>query len=52
VVGDSFSLVDVHLAGWVGFLGMCGFDAKRWPNVDAWAKKCMARPGHAASMAP
>ena len=52
VVGDSFSLVDLHLAGWVGFLGMCGFDAKRWPNVDAWATKCTARPGHASSMAP
>jgi glutathione S-transferase len=52
VVGDSFSLVDLHLAGFVGFLGMCGFDSKRWPNVDAWAKKCTARPGYALSMAP
>jgi glutathione S-transferase len=52
LVGDTFSLVDLHLAGYVGYLGMCGFDAKRWPNVDAWAKKCAARPGYAVSMTP
>jgi glutathione S-transferase len=52
VAGDTFSLADLHLAGYVGYLGMCGFDAKRWPNIDAWAKKCTARPGYALSMTP
>lgn len=52
LVGSAFSLVDVHLASWVGFLGFCGFDSKRWPSLDAWAKRCTARPGYAASMAP
>lgn len=52
LVGDSFSLVDVHASGWVGYVGMCGFDVKRWPNVDAWAKKATARPGFALSMSP
>ena len=51
LVGTSFSLVDVHLASWVSYLGFCGFDSKRWPNLDAWAKRCTARPAYATSMA-
>ena len=52
LVGDSFSLVDVHVAGWAAYVGMCGFDTKRWANLDAWTKRCTARPGFAACMAP
>ncbi len=52
LVGDAFSLVDLHVAGWVAYLGMCGFDAKAWPNVDAWAKMSVARPTFALAMKP
>ena len=52
LVGDSFSLVDLHASGWVSYVGMCGFEVKRWPNLDAWVKKCSARPSFALSMAP
>jgi glutathione S-transferase len=44
LVGDAFSLVDVHLAGWIAYLGMCGFDRKAYANIDAWATRCCARP--------
>jgi glutathione S-transferase len=52
LVGDAFSLADLHLAGWVAYLGMCGFEAKRWARLDAWLKRCTARPGFGVSMAP
>ena len=50
MVGDGFSLVDVHLAGAAAWIGGLGFDLKRWPRVDAWAKRCQDRPAFAACM--
>lgn len=52
LVGDSFSIADAHAASWAEYLGFCGFDSKRWPNVDAWKKRATARPAHAAAMTP
>jgi len=52
LVGDSFSLVDVHVAGWAAYVGMCGFDIKRFANLDAWTTRCTARPGFAVCMSP
>jgi glutathione S-transferase len=52
LVGSSFSLVDVHASGWVAYVGMCGFDLKRWPNIEAWKQRASARPAFAAAMAP
>jgi glutathione S-transferase len=52
LVGESFSLVDLHLASWVAFLGMNGFDAKRWPKLGAWLEHCTSRPGFGVSMRP
>ena len=49
---ERFSLVDAHLAGWVSYLGMCGFDITRWPNVSAWTKICTARPAYQTAMSP
>lgn len=50
LVGESFSLVDVHLIGWTAWVGMCGFDLARWPNLDAWVKRGAARPGFGVAM--
>lgn len=47
---DGFSLVDVHVIGWTAYIGMCGFDLAKWPNVDAWVKRGAARPGFATAM--
>lgn len=52
VVGGAFSLVDVHLAsvvGWIGRFGGATLD--RWPNLHAWLQRCVARPGHQKSLA-
>ncbi|MEO7093590.1 MAG: glutathione S-transferase family protein [Polyangiales bacterium] len=52
LVGDSFSLVDVHLAGYAGYLGMCGFDLTKFPNVDAYNKTCSSRAAFGKIMKP
>jgi glutathione S-transferase len=52
LVGDAFSLVDLHVAGWVAYVGMCGFETKRWPKLEEWLKRATARPGYALSMKP
>jgi glutathione S-transferase len=52
LVGDSFSLVDLHLAGFIGYLGMCGFDASKWPAIGAWLKVCNSRPALGRVMRP
>jgi glutathione S-transferase len=44
ILGDAFSLVDVHLGGYTSYLGMCGFELKKWPTIEAWVKICTARP--------
>lgn len=52
LVGDSFSLVDLHVAGYVGYVGMCGFDVKKWPAIDAWLKSSTSRPAYGRVMGP
>lgn len=50
LVGDTFSLVDVHVIGFAAWLGMCGFDLARWPSLDAWVKRGAARPKFGVAM--
>jgi glutathione S-transferase len=50
MVGDGFTLVDVHLCGAAAWIGGLGFDLKTWPRLDAWAKRCQDRPAFAAVM--
>jgi glutathione S-transferase len=50
LVGDSFSLADVHAIGWAAYAGICGF--KLPPNVDAWVKRGAERPGFGVAMSP
>jgi len=52
MVGDTFTLVDVHLAGLMMWIGRMGFGTENLPGVDAWFTKCKARPALAAVMAP
>ncbi len=52
LVGDAFSLVDLHVSGWVAYVGMNGFDIARWPSLDAWTKRSTSRPGFGLSMKP
>lgn len=50
LVGDAFSLVDVHMIGWTAWVGMCGFDLAKHPNVDAWVKRGASRKGFGVAM--
>jgi glutathione S-transferase len=50
LVGESFTLADLQVAGWFQYLGMLGFDLAKWPKTNAWAKRCESRPAHARSM--
>lgn len=52
LVGDSFSLVDVHVSSFVGYLGMCGFDPTKWSAIGAWLKTCTSRPAYGRVMSP
>ena len=42
----SFSLVDVHLASWMAYVGMVGVDLKPFPAIEAWMARCCARPAY------
>jgi glutathione S-transferase len=52
LVGDAFSLVDTHVAGWAHYIGMCGFDTKAFPATHAWMTTTMARPAYTKVMRP
>lgn len=44
LLGDTFTLADLHVSGWVGYLGMMGFDLSKYPTVVAWSQRCTQRP--------
>jgi glutathione S-transferase len=52
LVGETFSLVDVHVAGWAEYLTMCGFALTGLKALTAWVERCCARPAHAVALAP
>lgn len=52
LVGDTFSLVDGHIAGAIGWISTFGLGTEKLPNVDAWMRRCKARPAFAVAMAP
>jgi glutathione S-transferase len=51
LVGETFTLADLHLAGAMAWIGRLGFDVASLENVGAWAKRCQARPAFAKVMA-
>jgi glutathione S-transferase len=46
LVGGTFSLVDVHLASFLGYIGYVGFELKRWSSLYVWLTRCTSRPSH------
>lgn len=52
IVGDSFSIVDAHVASFVSYAGMVGFDTKKHANLEAWRARATSRPGWAKVMQP
>jgi glutathione S-transferase len=52
LVGDAFSIADAHVAAFVGYAGMVGFDLDKHANVTAWNGRASARPAFAEVMKP
>ena len=48
MVGEHFTLVDLHLAGGMAWISRLGFELATLPNVAAWLARCQARPSFAA----
>ncbi len=51
MVGDSFTLVDLHLIGALAWIGRLGFDLAKLANVAPWQARCTARPAFQKVMA-
>jgi glutathione S-transferase len=49
LLGD-YTIVDTHLHGIVGWMQMLQIDLAPFPQVQAWAKRCAARPAFAKVM--
>lgn len=47
ILGDSVSLVDIHLASFFQWLTFCGVGLDPFPRVAAWLARCSARPANA-----
>ena len=52
LLGDTFSLADLHLSAFAGYVGSCGFDIARWPALGAWMKTCTSRAAYGRVMSP
>lgn len=52
LVGDAFSLVDLHLSAFAGYVGGSGFDIAKWPGLEAWMKTCTSRAAYGRVMSP
>lgn len=44
LLGDTFTLADLHVAAWTGWLGMIGFDLGKFFALEAFTKRCSSRP--------
>jgi glutathione S-transferase len=49
LVGNSFTLADLHLSSWMEYVRMMGFDLAGYPKIGAWTARCTARPACATA---
>jgi glutathione S-transferase len=47
LAGDAFSVADLNVASVVGWASLAQLDLGKAPNVQAWLKRCSARPAFA-----
>ena len=47
LVAETFSLVDIHLASYVGWLGMIGVSLDRFRHLRHWLRRATDRSSHA-----
>lgn len=46
LVGGKFTLADVHVAAWMTYFQLFGFDLSPYHNIKAWVARCTARPAY------
>lgn len=51
LLGDSFGIADLNVAGVMLLLEMIGFDTGGWANVSDWLRRCYGRASLAAARA-
>jgi glutathione S-transferase len=44
LLGDQFTLADVHVVAFLGYFKMCGVELAPYEHVDAWVTRAEARP--------
>ena len=47
LLGDTFSMADLNLAGVMDLMNMIEFDTSPWPAVKRWQQACYARDSYA-----
>lgn len=52
VLGESFSLVDAHLASTVGWIASMEMVPKNLPHLGDWLKRCTERPAYQRTSGP
>jgi glutathione S-transferase len=46
LVGETFGIVDAHIASWLEYVRVLGIDLTVFRSLDAWAKRCLSRPAY------
>lgn len=49
LVGNAFTLADLHLSSWMDYVRMMGFDLGPYAAISAWVSRCTARPACASA---
>lgn len=51
LLGNDYSLADAHLCSYTDWLRHMKVDFAKFDNINAWSKRCAARPAYAKVMA-
>jgi glutathione S-transferase len=46
LVGNKLTIADMHLASWMDYVRMMGFDLKEYANVTSWIERVTSRPAY------
>src|SRR5262249_52328668 len=52
LVGDAFTLADLHMSSWADYLSYFGIDFTAFKALNAWRERCRNRPAYAHVAAP
>jgi glutathione S-transferase len=52
LVNDKFSLADLAISSYLGWLMFMGYDYSSFKNVKAWGDRCLGRPAAVKTNAP